>query len=131
MLMHNTHLDFDISKQLEGKMEAMTVAGTPQYTAPEVISSDKEGYSIQADIYSFGMLLYEIITLKVPYYDADPRRLHHLVTQGVPPTVPTDIANDASRAPLLEIMNVCLKYEPTARPVAEQLIEKISALGKK
>ncbi|OQS04906.1 kinase [Thraustotheca clavata] len=41
-------------------------AGTPYYTAPEVLKNSGH-YSVQADIYSFGVLLTELDTLLLPY----------------------------------------------------------------
>lgn len=39
--------------------------GTPRYMAPEV--GLELGYGIDADVYSFGLLLWEVCTLKTPY----------------------------------------------------------------
>ena len=39
--------------------------------APETFNSkDENEYHFEADIYSFGMLLYQLCTLKMPYHDA-------------------------------------------------------------
>ena len=43
----------------------MTATGTPQWSAPEVIR--KESYSEKADVYSYGVIIYELLTGKVPY----------------------------------------------------------------
>ena len=61
--------DFGISKILEKTQDkAMTLVGTPYYLSPELIQ--KKPYSFDADIWSLGVLLYEMCCLKPPF-DAD------------------------------------------------------------
>ena len=55
--------DFGLSTLTEGKMQT-SVLGTPEYMAPEVY---KGNYDKKIDIYSFGMCIIEMCTLKSPY----------------------------------------------------------------
>ncbi len=59
--------DFGSARRFaEDKMETYTRnVGTPIYMAPEILQ--KKRYSKEADIYSFGILLWVIITQKEPY----------------------------------------------------------------
>lgn len=43
--------------------EKMTRVGTPQWMAPEVLR--QESYSEKADVWSFGVVMWELITLRV------------------------------------------------------------------
>ena len=43
----------------------MSGAGTPRYTSPEVIFS--ESYNLKADVYTFSVILWEIMCLKQPF----------------------------------------------------------------
>ena len=45
-----------------------TFTGSPIYMAPELIKDRK--YGQKADIWAFGVSLYEIICLNVPFYNA-------------------------------------------------------------
>ena len=48
------------------KDEAKKICGTPRYIAPEVYGLDSDGwYSYEADIFSFGVILYELLHGKV------------------------------------------------------------------
>ena len=58
--------DFGLSKIFETEDDkAFTVCGTPQYLAPEVLL--RKGYNKSVDWWSFGCLLYEMLTGKLPF----------------------------------------------------------------
>jgi NIMA (never in mitosis gene a)-related kinase len=58
--------DFGIARVLSNtKSRAKTVVGTPYYLSPEIIRS--EGYSFKSDIWSLGVLLYEMAALQPPF----------------------------------------------------------------
>ena len=46
---------------------AMTIVGTPGYTAPEVLRG--EHYDTSADVFSFAIVMCELLTLRAPYSD--------------------------------------------------------------
>ena len=57
---HAKLIDFGFAKTLTGDFRTYTNCGTIGYTAPEVVTG--LGYSFQADIWSFGILFYELLT---------------------------------------------------------------------
>jgi serine/threonine protein kinase len=57
---HIKLIDFGFSKLLNSKQRAFTNCGTVGYTAPEVLGGS--GYSYQADVWSFGILLVEMLS---------------------------------------------------------------------
>lgn len=62
--------DFGFSKKLKSKNErTITMVGTPDYTAPEIIK--REEYSFAADIWSYGVLLFELYCKMPPFNLAD------------------------------------------------------------
>jgi len=88
--------DFGMSKTL-GEIEddqggnADQVMGTPQWLAPEV--ADGEPYTKAADVYSFGIVLWEIGSRRLPYSttpkveDMSPPALMAEVAKGVRPSL--------------------------------------------
>uniref|UniRef100_UPI00358F959C mitogen-activated protein kinase kinase kinase 13-like isoform X1 n=1 Tax=Myxine glutinosa TaxID=7769 RepID=UPI00358F959C len=61
--------DFGTSKELNDKSTKMSFAGTVAWMAPEVIRN--EPVSEKVDIWSFGVVLWELLTGEVPYKDVD------------------------------------------------------------
>uniref|UniRef100_A0AAY5KTK0 Mitogen-activated protein kinase kinase kinase n=1 Tax=Esox lucius TaxID=8010 RepID=A0AAY5KTK0_ESOLU len=61
--------DFGTSKELIDKSMKMSFAGTVAWMAPEVIRN--EPVSEKVDIWSFGVVLWEMLTGEVPYKDVD------------------------------------------------------------
>ena len=59
--------------------------GTPSHMAPELITN--KIYDHRTDIYAFGVLMYEVLTGRLPYGGADSstRMIQHLNAQLVPP----------------------------------------------
>ena len=87
-------LDFGIASLREGlgnkahgQAAGSIVVGTPEYMAPEQISGDKE-LDHRVDIYATGILLYELLSGKVPFSDDNVARM--LLMQLIQPLNPID-----------------------------------------
>ena len=58
--------DFGVSKALESTFaKAKSLIGTPYYVSPEIFSNIP--YSYKSDIWSFGVLLYQMTNFKMPF----------------------------------------------------------------
>ena len=58
--------DFGVAKNLQNIWKkASTLIGTPYYLSPEIVMS--KPYSFKSDIWSLGVLLYEMTSLKMPF----------------------------------------------------------------
>ncbi|CAE8721965.1 unnamed protein product, partial [Polarella glacialis] len=61
--------DFGIARVLDATKDyAKTMVGTPYYLSPEII--EDKPYNFKSDVWSLGVVLYEMTTLKHPF-DAD------------------------------------------------------------
>ncbi len=71
--------DFGTSRFLEVAQHASTIIGSPPYMAPEQF----QGRALFAsDIYSVGVIMYEILTGSLPYFSVNPRQLEKMILSG-------------------------------------------------
>jgi sterile alpha motif and leucine zipper-containing kinase AZK len=76
--------DFGLSKVLDFISEhpgTKAITGTPQYMAPEVMLS--EPHDNRADIYSLGIVLWEVLTGRIPWKGMDIVHIIQQVTQEI------------------------------------------------
>jgi len=104
--------DFGIAG-IAGKIEAGELHhGTPAFMAPEQWSGKE--VSVQSDLYSLGLVLYELFTGKRAFQAATPQelmRLHHDTTPRNPSSLVDDLDPTVERVILR-----CLAKDPRKRP---------------
>ncbi|KAH7365308.1 hypothetical protein KP509_18G020000 [Ceratopteris richardii] len=87
--------DFGISRNqlISGTGSLPTaVMGTPGYVDPEYIGSLK--MTEQIDVYSFGVLLFEIVSGRPPIFESPPSKQTISITNWVKPLIPRGIIDD-------------------------------------
>jgi len=64
-------IDFGAAVAISPKYPVADRAGTPMYMAPEVVKAGvnlrNPGYSVKVDVYSVGVLIYQLMTGRLPY----------------------------------------------------------------
>jgi len=72
--------DFSISRLLKDKdAYASTRIGSPPYMAPEHFQGRA---TLASDVYSIGVMLYEMVTGALPFFDISPQKIEELVALG-------------------------------------------------
>ena len=102
--------DFGIAKVLSNTVEkAVTIVGTPYYLSPEIINNNP--YSFKSDLWSLGVLLYEMCALKPPFNGANIHMLAMQIVRGQYQQLPTCFSYE-----LRGLVNKMLNQDPNKRP---------------
>ncbi|MBA3256523.1 MAG: serine/threonine protein kinase, partial [Pyrinomonadaceae bacterium] len=106
-------LDFGLAGLAEEFRDDELAAGTPAYMAPEQLEG--KPFTIRSDIYSLGLLLYELFTSKKAFEAATLGELIKLRRGNTTPTTPTSIVKDLD--PIIErVIDRCIQRDPALRP---------------
>jgi serine/threonine protein kinase len=111
---------------------SLGVVGTGFWRAPQILKqlqkrvpSHEVVFTKEADIYSFGMLCYEIITGRLPFED-HPRDDYSIVLRGGRPKLPDDLD------PLLKNLILgCWQHDPRKRPSARDIYDRLFSAPRK
>ncbi|BBI30152.1 Ser/Thr protein kinase [Acanthamoeba castellanii medusavirus] len=107
--------DFGFAR-IKEENTTMTRCGTPCWTAPEIIRGEK--YDESADVYSFGIIMWQVITRKEPYAGRNFMGVSLDVLEGKRPAIPGDCPPH-----LRKLLKKCWHDDPTKRPTMEQVLE--------
>ncbi|ESW15518.1 hypothetical protein PHAVU_007G078800 [Phaseolus vulgaris] len=113
--------DFGVARFLNqgGVMTAET--GTYRWMAPEVINH--QPYDQKADVFSFSIVLWELVTAKVPYDTMTPLQAALGVRQGLRPELPKH-----GHFKLIELMQRCWEAIPIDRPSFNEITVELENL---
>jgi len=115
--------DFDSATTRTSNVQS--TIGTLGYMAPEVFNSKEigTGYSNSADIFSFGMVLYSLITLREPFYHVtNPFQIYIDLKNNVCPMLDDSHISKYS-AELLQLHRDCIQLDPECRPTPATILE--------
>ena len=94
--------------------------GTPLWMAPEVLAG--KSFNEKADVYSFGIVLWEILTRKEPFEEFESFEefrmavcMHHIRPPIPPNTLPR----------LASLIEACWQPEPQHRPTFDQIVAQL------
>ena len=99
---------------------------TLQYMAPEAMSQSV--YSSASDIYSFGMLAYEVLFEKSAFGDLQGYDLTNgVVNNKMVPKMPSSFGRDDVK----DILTACWRYNPIDRPDAGKICKRLMKVLKR
>lgn len=96
--------------------------GTFQYMAPEVLAN--RPYTEKADVFSFGILLWELVARKLPFFGMAPMQVGlAVVNTGLRPPIPRDCPR-----PLAILMRRCWEQDFRHRPSFKEAGKALRAM---
>eukprot|EP00531_Pseudo-nitzschia_arenysensis_P010299 CAMPEP_0116118470 /NCGR_PEP_ID=MMETSP0329-20121206/2120_1 /TAXON_ID=697910 /ORGANISM="Pseudo-nitzschia arenysensis, Strain B593" /LENGTH=428 /DNA_ID=CAMNT_0003612097 /DNA_START=143 /DNA_END=1429 /DNA_ORIENTATION=- len=151
----NIGFDLDTSTQIRlfdfGMARKITdcssdeICGSPRYMAPEVMCG--KGYSFKVDVYSYGVLLFEICSLESPYLDnywskkkLPNRRLSrvknfestmndfylNVVEENLRPS--DDLKSTVPCPKMRELISDCWSADPDDRPTFSDILRRLRSI---
>ncbi len=105
------YIDKKRRKRNKGKV------GTPHWMAPEIMRG--ETYDESSDVYSYGMIIWEMVTGQIPYSNMAENQIMGIVGyDDYQVEIPTQ-----GNPLLLKIMRKCLKRRREQRPSFSKLVD--------
>ncbi|XP_024993761.1 serine/threonine-protein kinase EDR1-like isoform X2 [Cynara cardunculus var. scolymus] len=117
--------DFGMSRMKHHTfLSSKSAAGTPEWMAPEVLRNEPSNE--KCDVYSFGVILWELATLRIPWTEMNSMQVvgavgfqyRHL---DIPETVDPAVSR---------IITDCWHPEPQSRPSFREIIARLKTLGR-
>ncbi|KRX09626.1 Regulator of chromosome condensation 1/beta-lactamase-inhibitor protein II [Pseudocohnilembus persalinus] len=112
--------DFGWTKSLSNYMTGKI--GTYQWMAPEVIAG--QTYTEKADVFSFGIILWEIASRQPPYRDKTGIQVsYEVLNSDLRPPIPSDTPSDFG-----DLIKLCWDKNPSLRPNFYQIVRQLETM---
>ena len=112
--------DFGLAAQVfyQGERKR-TVCGTPNYLAPEVLYSEKEGHSYEVDYWAIGVILYVMLYGRPPFESSDVKQTYKKIRAGAF-TFPENVAIGRYAR---DFIRRCLTVDPLKRMTVDEMLQ--------
>merc|ERR1719162_727579 len=108
--------DFGIAKMLEGTTcQAHSTVGTPSYLSPEICKNNP--YGTKSDIWSLGVVLYELAVLKVPFQAGNLPAMALMICTKEPMPLPEPFSEQ-----IQSLVKAMLQKDPAKRPPVSDVL---------
>ena len=96
-------------------------AGTYRWMSPEIMTAAKARINKKCDLFSYGMILFELFAHHIPYSDKENEvDVLKCITEGVRPPIPTTLPPG-----LHSLLKSCWEEDPCKRPTFDEFVDKI------
>ena len=119
--------DFGLSVLKQETAVVTSSQGSPQWTAPELLRGAPPDE--RADVYSFGVLLYEIVSGRIPYDNLDSNQVVMGVICQMLPRPALELEEEEPWPQgVMELMRWCWSEAPADRPTFDQVLDALEPL---
>ena len=110
--------DFGTARALTKTATQTKAAGTYRWMPPEIMADADARINKKCDLFSYGMVMYEMLAHQIPYSDIGGDGMVAMkVLQGERPTIPTSLPPY-----VCSLLQACWKHEPNQRPTFEDVV---------
>lgn len=114
-----------VSSSAASTKKRSDTVGTVRWRAPELFRRGTP-HSASTDVYSLGMILWEIASRQLPYADGDDDQAKDWIKEGENEKIPADCP-----AEFAAIILSCWEKDPKLRPTAAEIVAKLEPMLKK
>ncbi|GIL57928.1 hypothetical protein Vafri_13124 [Volvox africanus] len=135
VLVNNPHSDKPIIKLTDFGLSRLRItvgstdhpdAGTPAYMAPECFDVSNRYIMHQADIFSLGVLIWEMLAMTRPWKETGPVAVAFMVAyKGVRPPL-TCLSDSRCPPKLARLLKACWARDPEQRPAAAEVAKELT-----
>lgn len=111
--------DIGFSKVFRSLTTMSRQHGTSPYLAPEIFTDSE--YNKKSEVYSFGLMMYEILTGKRIFQDLSNTEIMLNTVNGVRPTIPSNVPEG-----LKQLIEKCWDVDPEKRPTFDEITSIIA-----
>eukprot|EP00002_Diphylleia_rotans_P030361 TRINITY_DN6232_c0_g1_i2.p1 TRINITY_DN6232_c0_g1~~TRINITY_DN6232_c0_g1_i2.p1 ORF type:complete len:1685 (+),score=327.23 TRINITY_DN6232_c0_g1_i2:77-5131(+) len=112
--------DFGLAR-VKTDNQTMTKCGTRAWLAPEVLKGAR--YDESADVFSYGIMMWEVMTRDQPYTNIDPLKLNFKVLNGLRPIIPKGVFQSVAT-----LMERCWDAEAKHRPRFDEIFSELTGI---
>lgn len=113
--------DFGISTKKSTNLNSKV--GTLNWLAPEILNGSASVYLESADIYSFGMILWELVSGRIPYEGKNHLQILRMIDMHELESIPAN-----TNPVYAELIRACWKSDPKNRPTISEVLDTLESI---
>jgi serine/threonine protein kinase len=116
--------DFGLARIRPHQTMMHSLVGTPNWQAPEMFLNDSPVYTEKVDIYSLGLIFWEILNWseKYPFYGLKEVDIFQQVRSGYRPSL-TELRYDGYPEDIIRLIEIMWETDPTLRPTSMEIVQ--------
>ncbi|OHT07160.1 hypothetical protein TRFO_01284 [Tritrichomonas foetus] len=114
--------DFGFARELKPNDDISGFPHTVNYAAPELLQI--KPYTNKVDVYSFGMMVFELSTLSVPFEGMSKTHIIEEVISGRIPKI------DPNKSPYYLLYQQCCSFQPERRPTMWEISNTLNNMSR-
>jgi len=116
--------DFGLSTILEKGKTTRDFVGTPNWMAPEVLRLEE--YTEKADVFSYGVIIWEMVTKKLPFENLNRREIAEIVGRKAK----REVIPPGTNPKVARLIRDCWIHLPKRRPDFSEIVDRIKNFDK-